>query len=136
MAEQLKAEQVALLEAVKSKLQNFNKDVTPRYATHLETRLDSLQTMHAEYRENRRVLIQTINNDKIKADYIVKNITELFEEVYIDMMAAIKTKVQGQILNSTMMGGNGSLNITVDDVKLPTVKLPIFTSPYLKKFPI
>jgi len=92
--------------------------------------------MHAEYRENRRVLIQTINNDKIKADYIVKNITELFEEVYIDMMAAIKTKVQGQILNSTMMGGNGSLNITVDDVKLPTVKLPIFTSPYLKKFPI
>jgi len=92
--------------------------------------------MHAEYRENRRVLIQTINNDKIKADYIVKNITELFEEVYIDLMADIKTKVQGKILDSTMMGGEGSLNITVADVKLPTVKLPIFTSPYLKKFPI
>jgi len=37
--------------------------------------------MHVENRKKHRVLIRTIKNVRIKADYIGKNITELFDEV-------------------------------------------------------
>ncbi|KAM8701396.1 hypothetical protein ACLKA7_001025, partial [Drosophila subpalustris] len=56
-------------------------------------RLESMATMHEDFRKSHQKLVYDGDNEVIKAKYIVKEVRDLFEKTYIDGVAEFKGKL-------------------------------------------
>ncbi|XP_041451936.1 uncharacterized protein LOC121405337 [Drosophila obscura] len=142
---ELICEQAALVDSVKRMLEKFKNDETSKSEAHMEARLEAMTTVHAEFRANHRKLIRS-EDDLVKPGYLEVDLEGQFEEAYIVCVAQIRTELnisRGRILASTLISSgevqrNGSTEPTgvsgsagVEEVKLPRVKLPMFSGEFV-----
>ncbi|XP_044317958.1 uncharacterized protein LOC123038150 isoform X2 [Drosophila rhopaloa] len=146
--EELIAEQSALIDSVRRMLENFRKAGTNNSEAHMETRLESLANIRMEFRENHRKLVRS-DDELVRNDYMEADLEGKFQEAYIDSVAQIRTdlnETKDRLLASTGINNldfqDGNRNALpsrfiapdqtmIDEVKLPTVKLPIFSGEFV-----
>ncbi|XP_036347161.1 uncharacterized protein LOC118756508, partial [Rhagoletis pomonella] len=134
--QQLIVEQRAMLTNIEKVLRNTKKDSASRKTeVYIRTRLESVAQLHLEFRQNHRTLMRASDTDEVNEGYVTPEIGEKFEEVYIDLVSLLRSDLPTPsttppAIQEDSRSVNSLFERSTDELKLPTVKLPVFSGKF------
>ncbi|XP_013161253.1 PREDICTED: uncharacterized protein LOC106113074 [Papilio xuthus] len=128
MAEKLLKNQTDLLGRLEKAQTNYKKTPKIRITKgYVDTRIDTLEKLRAEFNSNHRELIQIIRPEQEQVlPYFTNDKYDEFEEMYIAHMSDLK-EVQSKFTEKHKPESNTP---PCNEVKLPRIQLPTFSGKY------